>query len=108
MCQRCGPRDPAENWSCGYEPHGLIGVWVCLKPATWHGFQLNQDGTSIVSMMAACDDHKALMSFSADYVHAMVHPCAIPGSMFRWPENECHIDWDERELTGAVLSEMVA
>ena len=29
----------------------------------------------------------------------MTHPCGIPGSHFRWPENECFTEWDDSELT---------
>ena len=35
------------------------------------------------------------MEMSADYVHPLKHPCGLPGSVFRWPENECYMEWDE-------------
>jgi hypothetical protein len=39
------------------------------------------------------------MALTTDFMHPQQHPCGIPGSRFRWPENECYTDWDESELT---------
>lgn len=63
----------------------------CNKDGTWHGMMIG--GSKITAMMVSCDDHAADMRLSADYAHELVHPCCIPGSVFRWPENECVTEW---------------
>lgn len=89
-------RPAAENWSCGYEPEPKN--WVCAKPATWHGFRLTEDGKEIASMMASCDDHLIDMGKRTDYRHPMKSACGLPGSRFKWPENECYLDFDPNVL----------
>lgn len=101
-----GPaRDSWQSWVCGYAR--TPGDPVCDADAAWHGFVLDDPAERIVAMMSSCDRHLRKMKLSADFVHLMRHPCAIPGSRFRWPENECYTDWDEAaEFT--VLAEAVA
>lgn len=82
-------RPTAENWSCGYEP---AGEFVCAKPATWHGFQLDVEMKEIAAMHASCDDHLVYMGKHADWVHPMKSACGIPGSRFQWPENFCYLE----------------
>ena len=92
-----GMRPTAENWSCGFEL--LEGAFVCAQPATWHGFRLTYDGSGIIaSMMACCDPHKERMVACADFVHPMGSVCGLPGSRFRWPENECYMDLRHEDL----------
>jgi hypothetical protein len=55
--------------------------------------------------MESCDEHVPIMRQVADYVHQLVHPCGIPDSMFRWPENECYTDWDESAEFAAEVTE---
>jgi hypothetical protein len=91
---------PREEWTvylCDYSPD--LGEPHCNRDAPWHGFVLDDPAERIVAMMMSCDDHLRFMKLTADYVHRVEHPCGIPGSMFRWPENECYTDWDEAELT---------
>ena len=92
------PRDEWALYVCGYapEPGGLH----CNRDATWHGLVLDDPAEHIAAMMESCDDHLPQMKLSADYVHPITHPCCIPGSRFRWPENECYTDWDGSELLG--------
>lgn len=96
--------DLREGWQtfvCGHA--ASPGDLHCDRDAAWHGFLV--DGDDIVAMMACCDEHLPEMKLSCDYVHALIHPCGIPGSMFRWPENECYTEWDESELmTTAALA----
>jgi hypothetical protein len=95
-------RDEREKWSCGYAT--APERTHCLRDATWHGFLLDDPAERIVAMMSSCDGHLGHMKLSADYVHPMKHPCGIPGSSFRWPENECYTEWDEAaEFTAAEL-----
>jgi hypothetical protein len=94
--------DVRESWQtyvCGFvlSPDDLH----CDLDAAWHGFTVDDDG--IEAMMACCDEHLPQMKQAADYVHALEHPCGIPGSMFRWPENECYTDWDEASEFAAAL-----
>lgn len=91
------PRSEQENWVCGHQAHP--GAIHCSRDAAWHGMAL--DGERIAAGMASCDEHLPHMELSADYVHPHQHPCGVPGSMFRWPENECYLDWDETELLAA-------
>lgn len=90
--------DVREEWAlyvCGFaEGPGEVH---CNRDATWHGFLL--DGERIAAMMESCDQHLLAMRLSADYVHPLVHPCCVPGACFRWPENECYIEWDVSELS---------
>jgi hypothetical protein len=93
-------REPWENWVCGYSP--TPADLVCHRDATWHGFVLNDPAQRIVAMMSSCDDHLPQMKLTADFAHRLQHPCAIPGSSFRWPENDCYIDWDVPAELAAV------
>ena len=88
--------DPREEWAtglCGFG--GVPGGMICGRDATWHGFVLDDPAKRIAAMMTSCGDHVRYMRLSADFVHPLQHPCCIPGSSFRWPENECYTDWDE-------------
>ena len=87
------PREEWEHWICGLVL--LPGESLCRRDAAWHGFVLDDSCEYIVAMMASCDDHLPHMKLSADFTHPLKHPCGIPGSSFRWPENECYTDWDE-------------
>lgn len=97
------PREEWESWVCGYAP--TPADLTCRRDATWHGFVLDDPCERIVAMMSSCDDHAAQMRLTADFVHPLTHPCAIPGSWFRWPENECYTQWDETEVLAAELAE---
>lgn len=96
-------RPTAENWSCGFEPEPKN--WVCAKDATWHAFRLTPDRKGIESMMASCDDHMLRMSANADWMHPMRSVCGLPGSRFRWPENECYTEL--KISIGALQAEAV-
>ena len=86
-------REEWEHWVCGYAPGpGDLG---CHRDTAWHGVVLDDPCEHIVAMMGSCDDHLPQMKLTADFVHPHKHPCGIPGSEFRWPENECFTDWDE-------------
>lgn len=86
-------------WVCGYASADVI----CGRDATWHGFVLDDPVAHIVAMMECCDEHLARMKLTADFVHRLKHPCGIPGSQFRWPENECFTDWDaQAEFTESM------
>lgn len=91
-----------EEWQssiCGFAPSPE--ALHCDRDAAWHGIRFEADGDMVA--MDCCDEHLPVMKELCDYVHELVHPCNIPGSMFRWPENECHTDWDElSEFTQAV------
>jgi hypothetical protein len=94
---------PELNWTCGFSPDGPL---ECLDVATWHGFQLTDDGQNIECMMASCDVHRAKMR--AHFEHPMQSACGLAGSRFVWPENFCYVEWgDEPALVGEV-SEPVA
>lgn len=99
--------EPTEEWRhflCCYSPSPR--ALKCQRDATWHGMVI---GEVDLIAMESCDEHVAIMSELADYVHPLVHPCAIEGSQFRWPENECYTDWDEQaEFTQAVAVAGVA
>jgi hypothetical protein len=98
-------REEWEHWVCGYS--ATPADPACHRDATWHGFVLDDPCEHIAAMMSCCDDHLPQMKLTADYAHRLRHPCAIPGSFFRWPENECYTEWDETaEL--AAASEMAA
>jgi hypothetical protein len=102
-------RPEGLEWTCGYA--GLapaLGVPACQRDATWHGFVLDDPGEQIAAMMSSCDEHAPFMALTADFTHPLVHPCAIPGSRFRWPENDCYTDWDERELLGMAAIQVGA
>jgi hypothetical protein len=94
-----GLRDEQLTSLCGFSPEPC--ELSCNADATWHGMVVTPE---VVEAMACCDRHLAIMAAVAEYVHPMVHPCGIPGSMFRWPENECYTDWDEAELVTAEAS----
>lgn len=100
------PKDQALNWSCLYAP--TPSDETCLAEATWHGFVLDDPAQRIVAMMSCCDEHKKYMALSADFVHPMDSPCAVPGSHFRWPENECYLPEGEHGLTLAEMVEVSA
>jgi hypothetical protein len=91
-----------EEWQiaiCGFSPSPE--ALHCDRDATWHGIRF--DGEDLIAM-SCCDEHLPIAKALCEYVHAHVHPCGIPGSMFRWPENECYTDWDEQaEFTQAQL-----
>jgi hypothetical protein len=70
-------------------------VLHCNRDSIWHGFVLDGPCENIVAMMNCCGEHRPFMEMSADYVHPLKHPCGLPGSVFRWPENECYMEWDE-------------
>jgi hypothetical protein len=86
-------------WVCGYSP--LPGEIVCGRDAAWHGLVLDDPAESVVAVMECCDEHLPRMKLTADFIHRLKHPCGIPGSRFRWPENECYTDWDEAAELGA-------
>jgi hypothetical protein len=95
------PREEWENWLCGYAATSADPA--CHRDSVWHGFVLDDPCERIVAMMSSCDEHLPQMKLSgADYVHRLKHPCGIDGSKFRWPENECYTDWDERAEFAAV------
>jgi hypothetical protein len=85
-------RDPQESYLCGFasSPESLH----CNRDAAWHGIRFDIDGEML--SMECCDEHKPSMEALCDYVHQLTHPCGIPGSMFRWPENECYTEWFEQ------------
>ena len=97
---------PLPEWAvyvCGYSP--VPGELACARESIWHGFVLDDPAECIVAMMTCCDEHVGRMRLTADYVHPLKHPCGIPGSNFRWPENECYTDWDEgSEFMQAALA----
>lgn len=93
-------RDEWSHYVCGFAP--APGELHCNRDATWHGVLLDDDAKAIVAMMESCDQHLPAVKLSADYVHPLAHPCAIPGSSFRWPENECYVEWDEHAEFAAV------
>ena len=99
-----------EEWQiflCGHA--AAPGALHCDRDATWHGFTVDDRTARITAMMESCDEHLPYMKLSADYVHPLQHPCGIPGSKFRWPENECYTEWDETEFAGlAEVPEMAA
>ena len=101
-----GPREAREGWTCGFAGRVPSSADpVCGREASWHGFVLDGEAQHVVSMMSSCDDHLRFMKLTADFTHPHRHPCAIPGSLFRWPENECYTDWDEAgELAAAMES----
>jgi hypothetical protein len=92
----------AAVWVCGHQPGGTGAH--CGREAVWHGFVLDDEALSIVAVMAACDDHVHRMRLTADYVHPHKHPCGIPGSEFRWPENRCCTGWDEQAEFASALN----
>jgi hypothetical protein len=94
------PAEMWESWLCGYSetPADL----ACHRDATWHGLVLDDPVQRVTAMMASCEEHLPLMKLTADYVHSLKHPCCIPGSRFRWPENECYTEWDS-ELPGVPI-----
>lgn len=86
-----GERDEWLTSLCGFSPKP--GDLSCNADAAWHGMVVG--GSEVTEAMACCDGHLAIMAAVAEYVHPLVHPCGIPGSMFRWPENECYTEWSE-------------
>lgn len=83
-------RDDQFTSLCAYSP--APGELSCNAAATWHGIVA---GPEYDEAMESCDGHLAVMAAIAEHVHPLVHPCGIPGSRFRLPENECCTDWDE-------------
>ena len=79
--------DPRFNWSCGFEPDG--DQITCTEPARWHG--VITDSGEIIVMMTCCDQHRSVMALSANWIHELASVCFLPGSYFRWPENECFL-----------------
>jgi hypothetical protein len=98
------PRGEWESWVCGFSVTPADPV--CHLDATWHGFVLDDPAEAIVAMMSSCDDHLGHMKLTADFVHPLQHPCGIPGSRFRWPENECYTDWDGEHEVAALAAEI--
>jgi hypothetical protein len=93
--------DERPEWTtglCGYAPKP--GDLECNADVEWHGLLFDEAGE--LQSMGCCDAHLPIMKAVSDYVHRHQHPCGIPGSMFRWPENYCYTDWDEAELTSAA------
>lgn len=99
------PYTSASNWTCVYSPSPTSPE--CGAEALWHGFLLNADGSTIDAMTACCDDHRPVMTRNVDYVHPLTHPCGIPGSRFRWPENVCHMDDWTPQVFVALAAERV-
>jgi hypothetical protein len=99
------PREEWKAWTCGYSPPGAIG---CTRDVTWHGVALDETSETDAGGMGSCDEHLPQMRLSADYVHPHQHPCGVPDSMFRWPENECYLDWDGAELLTLAAAEPVS
>ena len=93
-----GLRDDQLTALCGFAPKP--GELSCNADVKWHGMVV---GPEFVEAMACCDAHLPIMEAIAEYVHPHVHPCSIPGSLFRWPENECYTDWNEAELTANAM-----
>ncbi len=89
-----------ENWVCGYS--ATLADPVCHRDATWHGLVLDDPAEHVVAVMSSCDDHLRYVKLTADFTHPLKHPCGIPGSWFRWPENECYTDWDEAGLAAVT------
>jgi hypothetical protein len=87
------PRGEREAFLCTYAP--AAGEMACHRDATWHGFVLGDPAEKIAAMLECCGEHLPQMKLTADFTHQMQHPCGIPGSKFRWPENECFTEWDE-------------
>lgn len=85
------PRDPEMKYFCGFAPR--LGDLHCNRDVTWHGIKFDENGDIIA--VSSCDLHQDVITDICEYVHPHVHPCGIDGAIFRWPENECFIDWDE-------------
>jgi hypothetical protein len=103
-----GPeREEGLSWICGYLPHRGPDAIHCSRDAIWHGFMLDDACEHAEVMMSCCNEHLPQMKLSADFVHPLKHPCAIPGSLFRWPENYCYTEWDE-SAEFAAEAELVA
>lgn len=101
------PREEWEHWICGHLAHPGATI-SCSRDATWHGFALDDASEQVAVMMSCCDEHLPQMKLSADYVHPHKHPCSVPGSRFRWPGNECYLDWDDAELLTQAAAEPVS
>ena len=96
------PHEEWKTWTCGYSPcPGAIG---CARDVAWHGIALDEIDAA---GMGSCDEHLPQMKLTADYVHPHEHPCGVPDSRFRWPENACYLDWDEAELLAQAAAEPV-
>ena len=94
--------EPTEEWRhflCTYSP--TPDDPKCQRDATWHGMVITDDD---LLAMESCDEHMPVMAQLAHYVHPLVHPCGVPGSLFRWPENECYTEWDEHAEFTQVLT----
>ena len=98
------PREEWAHWSCGHMTSPDAGI-NCNRDSAWHGFVLDDPAENILAMMNCCDEHLPYMKLSADYVHPLKHPCGIPGSSFRWPENYCYTEWDE-SAEFAIMAEV--
>lgn len=85
-------REEWASFTCGFAPSPE--ALHCDRDAAWHGMRFEAGGDMLA--MECCDEHLPVMKQVADYVHPLEHPCGIPGSVFRWPENECYTDWDEQ------------
>lgn len=91
-----------ESWRTGLCDYSSEpGQPHCTSDATWHGMKIGE--TDLIPM-ESCDSHLPIMLELVDYAHPLVHPCGIPGSLFRWPENECFTEWSESaEFAAEVL-----
>lgn len=89
--------EETEPWRvalCSYAP--APGEPHCTRDATWHGAQLDASADGDIVTVPSCDEHLPIMRGLVDCVHPYVHPCGIPGTEFRWPENRCFAEWDDR------------
>lgn len=85
-------REEWQSFHCGYA--AAPDAIHCDRDVVWHGIRFETADGDLLAM-GSCDEHKPIIDQLCEYIHAHVHPCSIPGSMFRWPENECYLDWDE-------------
>lgn len=100
------PYSPASNWTCVHSP--AASAPPCGAEAVWHGFLLTDGGARIDAMTACCDDHRPAVECLVDYLHPLTHPCGIPGSRFRWPENLCRMDDWTPQVHIALAAETVS
>jgi hypothetical protein len=101
------PREEWQNWVCGFLEYP--DAIHCNQDVKWHGLGMDPDGGERVAIgMSCCDEHLPQMKFSADWIHQHRHPCGVPESWFRWPGNECYLEWDETELLTQAAAEPVS
>lgn len=92
-------REEWQHFVCGFAPSPE--ALHCDRDVVWHGMRFDGDE---MAAMGCCAEHLPVMKALCDYVHEHVHPCGIPGSMFRWPENECYVDWNETAEFSQVMT----